>query len=408
MPKLLQAKPLNANALDAVKPGATRKELRDAGSRGLSFIVQPTGHRSWALRLRHNGERRKIALGTYPDMTLAAARERAGEVRADPDKALAVKADDATKTEADTVAAVWKRFLELHLDDRRLVRESTSKRLKPIFESHVLPKWKNRLVADIRKSDVIAILDAAQKRGISARNSTRTILSLFFNWAVGRAIIENAPTAGVSKLEEKSRERTLTEAEVKAIWNGCESLAFPFGPMFQLLMLTGARRDEIASLEWSEVEVKSRYITIPRQRTKSDSEHSIYLTDPALKILKSLPRLKDCKFVFSTTGDSASSGFSKAKTLLDKIAVCKPWRLHDLRRTFSTSLVPLGPTEITIEKCLNHTLKGPLAVYNRHPYTAEKKLAWEIWAAHVARIVSGEVASNVIPLQPSRTPEAVA
>lgn len=407
MPKLLTGKPLNANALDAVKPGSSRKEFRDAGSRGLSFIVQTTGHRSWALRLRHNGERRKIALGTYPEMSLAAARERASEVRADPDKALRTPEAAASTTEADTVAAVWTRFLELHLDDRRLVRESSSKRLKPIFEAHALPKWKKRLVADIRKSDVIAVLDDAQKRGISARNSTRTILSLFFNWAVGRAIIESAPTAGIPKLDEKSRERTLTEVELNAIWGASDSLAYPFGPMFQLLLLTGARRDEIASLEWSEVDLDARYITIPRERTKTDSEHAIYLTDAALEILTSLPRLKDCKFVFSTTGDSPSSGFSKAKALLDKIAPCKAWRLHDLRRTFSTGLVPLGINEIVIEKALNHTLKGPLAVYNRHPYTAEKKAAWEIWAAHVGRIVSGEVASNIIPLQPNRTAEAV-
>ncbi|MCW5693640.1 MAG: tyrosine-type recombinase/integrase [Pseudolabrys sp.] len=406
MPKLLQGKPLNANAIDAVKPGATRKELRDAGSRGLSFIVQPTGHRSWALRFRHEGERRKVTLGTYPQMSLAAARERASEVRADPDKALQVRAP-ASASEADTVAAVWKRFLELHLDDRRLVRESSSKRLKPIFEANVLPRWKKRLIADIRKSDVIAALDEAQKRGISARNSMRTILSLFFNWAVGRAIIENAPTAGIPKLDEKSRERTLAYPELKTIWQGCNSLAYPFGPMFQLLLLTGARRDEIASLEWSEVDLDARYITIPRERTKTDSEHAIYLTDAALEILKPLPRLKDCKFVFSTTGDSPSSGFSKAKALLDKIAPCKAWRLHDLRRTFSTGLVPLGVNEIVIEKALNHTLKGPLAVYNRHPYTTEKKAAWEIWTTHVGRIVTGEVASNVIPLQPSRTPEAI-
>ena len=395
MPKFTN-KPLVANTIDAIKPGRDRQEFHDAAMRGLSFIVQPTGTRTWAFRFRHNGQRRKIVLGTYPELSLANARTRAGEVIADPDKALQVKPDAA---DADLVADVWTRYVALHLNNRELVRESSAKRFQQLFESTILPKWKGRRIGEVGKREVVEVLDAAQARGISARNSTRTVLSSFFNWAAGRALIEDSPLAGVKKLEERSRDRVLSDAELKTIWHGCERMGFVFGPMFQLLMLTGARRDEIASLEWSEVDTESRYITIPKERTKTDSEHAIYLNDEALAIIEKLPRLADCKFVFSTTGDSPSSGFSKAKALLDKIApTAKPWRLHDLRRTFSTGLVPLGVSEITIEKCLNHTLKGPLGVYNRHDYAAEKKRAWEAWGDHVAGLVNAE--SNVVTLQP--------
>jgi len=394
MPKLLTAKPLDANKLATEKAGTERREIRDSGSRGLSFIIQPSGARSWALRLRHNDKRHKIHLGAYPDLSLSAARDKARDYRADPGKAI-----DREQAPADAglVSEAWARFVALHLSDRNLVRESSARRFQQLFESNVLPRWKARKLRDIAKRDVIEILDTAQKRGISARNSTRTVLSSFFNWAVGRDLINESPLAGVKKLEEKSRERVLSDDELRTIWHGCDRLGFVFGPMFQLLMLTGARRDEVAGMEWAELDLQNRLWTTGR--TKTDREHTVYLSDQALTIIESLPRLADCRYVFSTTGDSPSSGFSKAKALLDKIALTgKPWRLHDLRRTFTTNLVPLGVSEITIEKCLNHTLKGVMATYNRHPYTAEKQKAWEIWGAHVARIVSGKTASHVVPM----------
>jgi integrase len=398
MPRLSTAKPLNANALDAEKPGADRRELRDSASPGLSFVIQTTGTRSWALRLWHGGKFRKITLGQFPTMTLAAARDRARDVRADPNAAIEAKRQAATgQADADLIAAVWDEYKARHLST---IRESSADRFTAIFETHILPKWKNRRATEISKRDVLNIVDDASKRGPSAANSTITVLSSFFNWAVGRDIVAASPVVGVKKSAEESRERVLADGELKTIWAGCDKLGFVFGPMFQLLLLTGARRNEVAEMTLAEVNLKDRIWTIPAARTKNGVEHRIYLSDAAKTLIEKLPRIAGCKFLFSTTGDSASSGFSKAKATLDKLAKADPWRLHDFRRTAATGMARLGIPLATVEKALNHTsgsFGGIVGTYQRHTFAEETKVAFEAWGGFVQRLVAGD-AANVVPM----------
>jgi integrase len=139
------------------------------------------------------------------------------------------------------------------------------------------------------------------------------------------------------------------------------------------------------------------------------------LSEPAIRILSALPRVKDSDFVFSTTGKTSVSGFSRAKRHLDQ-AIAKlqesgdtpiaPWVLHDLRRTAATGLQRLGVRLEVTEAVLNHvsgSRAGVVGIYQRYTWADEKRMALCGWGAHLMALVSGEAADNVIPLRPLAT-----
>jgi integrase len=169
--------------------------------------------------------------------------------------------------------------------------------------------------------------------------------------------------------------------------------------MFQMLILTGARRTEIAALRWSEI--KDDTIILPRERTKSGEAHTIPLAPQALAILKDLPRIGPSDFVFTTNGRNPFIDFSGSKRRLDAITKIPPWRIHDLRRTVATGLQRLGINLQVIEAVLGHvggSRSGIVGVYQRHSFDAEKRTALEAWAREVERIVDGKPA-KVLPLR---------
>lgn len=228
--------------------------------------------------------------------------------------------------------------------------------------------------------------DAALARGPEARNTTIVALSSFFNWCLSRDLVAASPVT-VKKTEGKDRERVLTEAEIKTFWKGCDATGPIFGPMFQLLLLTGCRRDEVAAMEWSEI--NGDVWSIPGSRTKNGQPLDVFMTPQALAALASMPRVEGCAFVFSTNGRTYSTGFSKAKDALDKLAPISGYTLHDLRRTFATGLGKLGVPGPTIERCLNHTVPGVAGIYNRYAYAGEMAAAWKLWSDHVAGLLEG-------------------
>jgi integrase len=170
-------------------------------------------------------------------------------------------------------------------------------------------------------------------------------------------------------------------------------MAYPFGPAVRLLILTGARREEVGAMRWGEVDLVAKTWTLPGERTKNGIEHVVPLSDPALSILGRVPRIgRYDGFVFTTTGKTAVSGWSKAKVTLDAASGVPDWRLHDLRRTFATGLAGLGVSMPVVEKILNHvsgSFGGVAGVYQRHAFADEKRDALDKWAARVTAIAGG-------------------
>jgi integrase len=397
------AQKLTPKLVDNAKPRAARFEIPDGGCPGLYLVVQPTGAKSWALRYRVAGRAAKLTLGRAivlrvgertpsltdnAPLTLAAARELAArerrriELGADP-------AMDKRTQRADAVSTLAEQFLEQHAAKKR---PQTLAQYRSILRRLVLPAWDGRTVHSIRRRDVIDLAQrVARDRPILA-NRTLATVSKFFAWLVARDVIPASPVVGVERpVKERARERTLTDAELRAIWHAAGELGYPFGPCVRMLILTGCRRSEVTGARWDEI--KDGTWTIPGERVKNHLAHAVPLSRQAVELLDSVPRIVDCDFIFTANGQRPihSSSFGRAKTALDKLARLAPWTIHDLRRTAASGMQRLGVEIAIIEKCLNHTsgtFRGIVGTYQRHSYAAEKRAALQQWSDHVEALAA--------------------
>ena len=199
----------------------------------------------------------------------------------------------------------------------------------------------------------------------------------------------NPVTALPKPGDETRRDRVLNDAELIAVWNAAEKIGYPYGQATQLLILTGARRQEIAALRWSEF--RDAAIHLSGARTKNTLPHLIPLSSFACSILDSFPRKGD--FVFSLTGKFPVRNWSRAKADLDDFAgITEPFVIHDIRRSVATGLQKLKvPLEVT-EAVLGHvsgSRAGIVGIYQKHDYAPEKRAALEAWGAHVMGLVEG-------------------
>jgi integrase len=196
--------------------------------------------------------------------------------------------------------------------------------------------------------------------------------------------------------KERPRERTLTLEEVRAVYAATEHMGPLWRPYFRILLLTLQRRKEVAAMEWSEIKWDQRRWEMPGTITKNGHPHVVPLSEPARQILESryaLGRLGT--LVFTTTGRTPVSGFSKAKRRLDQFAVdhlqaatgqrFAPWTLHDLRRTFATIMNEEGAQEAHVDRVLNHVASASSAssvsrVYNRSQLLEQRVALLNRWA----------------------------
>jgi integrase len=400
---------LTARFVAVAKPkrnstGKVRSEYPDAACPGLHLIVQPSGSRSWAFRYRRRTDRKsvKLTIGKAGEggLSLAAARHAAAAARHRLDQGVApvTPVTGETGGGGDKIETAVAAFLELHA--RRKTRPSTAWATERAFNRIVLPAWRGRTVDSIRKRDVIELIEgvAASGRGYLA-NRTLGTLSKFFNWLVGRDVLAFSPVTGVEKPhEEEVRERTLTDAELRALWLACED-DDPFGQALRVLMLTGARRNEVSQMRWSEVDEDGTW-TLPRERSKNRRPHKISLPSHARAIIAAIPHVADCDFVFTADGKGPVTGWDKAKDRISTAAgiAADSWRLHDLRRTCASGMQRLGVSVPVIEKTLNHvsgTFRGIVGVYQQHDYADEIRIALQKWADRVEEIIGGKPATVV-------------
>lgn len=421
------ARPLTAQSVDKLKPNpAKRLEVPDGLLPGLYLIIQPSGARSWAVRYRRNGQTRKLTLGPYPTLTLAIARERARaalkavQAGEDPatDKRQAASAITAADDGAnDLISYQLDAFLARHV--RLKGRPRYAEEVERLLEREVRPLWGSRRVQDITRADVVALLDTLMDRGSpTTANRTFAAVRKFFNWLIERSVLNASPCTLVrAPHAETSRDRVLSDDELRWLWLASDRLGWPFGPFVRFLLLTGQRRDEVAKADRSELKQPDLW-TISRERTKNGIAHDVPLSQAAQAVIASLlPVAGRAGYLFTTTGNHAISGYSKAKARLDRLMLeyarteaqargedpdavtMLPWRLHDLRRTLASGLARLGHPPHVVEAVLNHTngtISGVAAIYNRYSYLAEKRHALEAWGRFVEALVTA-------PHQPIRS-----
>jgi integrase len=402
--------------VERVKPPANgRIEYFDAAFGGLALRVTERDHKSWSLHYRFGGRLRRLTIGTYPAIKPADARREASKaldrVRQGIDPALEKKVRRLTRApEADTFAVVLADYLQRYAAIN--TAESTYKQTKRALERDVLPAWGNLPISSITRAHAISLIDAIAASGAKVQaNRTLSRLRHLFNWAVERGRLPSSPIIGMkAPTKERARDRTLTDNELRWFLKSCKKIGWPFGTLAKLLLLTAQRRDEVGGIEWSEIDFDKKAWTIPRHRAKNDRSHEVHLSDAALSMLRSIPRVGN-GVVFAVNG-RAVSGFSHGKKRLDaamltarrdelgaKAEEIPHWILHDLRRTAATGMARLNIAPHVVDKVLNHvsgTIRGVAAVYNRFEYLEERRAALEAWGKYVTALAADQVVSSKV------------
>lgn len=436
---------MTAVSLDAIRPDGKRRDFADDACRGLTLAVLPSGSKAWFFRYRNAaGKQRTLPLGRYDAertadrVSLAAARKAADAARVavraggDPaaDKArarefAAVESDRLERGEvvkpSDIFATVWARFDADHITPA--LKASTAAKWRATYRNVFAPRWDARPLNSITSDDLAGMVHAL--RGTPhAADTARMVARVFFKWASSGAnkILAANPAAVIEKAKRgkeakaANNDRALSDQEIRWVWKACDRINPVFGGIVKTLILTGQRRDEVAAMPKSELDMAAGRWTLAGARSKNGKAHTVNLSDEALAVLAAVPMMDGSPFQFSTDGARPLSGYSKFKALLDaKVAevaaeecggpvTVQPWRIHDLRRSFASGCARLSVSLQVVERCLNHSsgsLGGLVAVYNRHGYEVEQAAAWQRWSSHVAAVVSG-APSNVVPLVPSQ------
>jgi integrase len=396
VPRLTE-KPLSAAFVTKVQPSDDRAEYPDASVRGLRLRVEPTGKKSWFALGRADGKLVRERLGEFPTMSLADARLKAVTVLGDLRKGTRPKAAAAAKRSVEMVVSEW---LKRDQSGNRSAAE-----VERSFRKDVLPQIGQMEIVAVGKADIHRLLDGIIDRNAPVEaNRVFSRLRRMFTWAVGRDYVSVSPIESMEAPSiEQSRDRVLTPEELRLIWNAAGRDGYPFGPMTQLLILTGQRLREVSDAQWPEVNLDKGIWTIPGARAKNGVEHVVHLAPAALEVLGTLPRYQGVEFLFTTTLTSPVSGFGRARARLSRGSGVTGWCFHDLRRTFATvASQDLGLNPVVVDRILNHvssTVRGVAAVYQRGQYLDQRKVALEAWARYVVDLGRTDQTGNVETLR---------
>jgi integrase len=411
-----------------VEEGRKDRLIFDTACPGLGVRLTARGTRTFLAQWTDRATRRKIRepLGVWGGITIEQAREaaraRLGAVAKGIDpmaermrrRAEAERERSELALTFDTLVSEW---AALHLAQRR--ERYRAEAVRAI--GHAFPELLKRPAARITRADAVNALDKLVRAGKAAMaGRTLAYARAAFRWAEMRGKVPANPFQGLPIATGVTvRERVLSDAELVDVWSAAGEQGYPWGPFFRLAMLTLQRREEVAGMRWSEIAEDLSLWTLPGERMKTGKPHDVHLSEAVRAILRAIPRVEGCDFVFSTTGNTTISGFSKAKAALDtaimraraeaaqqakrKREPLAPWRTHDLRRSGVSALARLGFDSIVVDKILAHQpakLLGVASVYQRHDFARERAAALDAWAAHVL----GIEANNVVVLGPPDRP----
>ncbi len=424
---------ITKTAVESIEPGTSDVFVWDAGDRstkGFGVKVTPSGSRVYVFQYRAGGrgaKTKRYTIGKHGVWTADKARaeaERLARLVGQGGDPLAEK-QERQRQAVDLAFAAY--ACDVFRDGYAKVEWAKSYGLvERTLRLHLIPVLGNKPLPKITKADITVVFDRLPGKNAGTRRNTFTVLRRLFRVAVARGDLDRSPLEGVDPPRAPaSRDRVLTDDELVTVWKAAGTLGYPFGPYFQLLILTGQRREEVAGLEWAELDRPAALWTLPAGRAKNGVVQLVHLTDAVIEILDAMPDVKRAGkvtwprkgHVLTTNGTTSVSGYSKAKTRLDKaIAVLRqeeagegvklepfaPWRAHDLRRTLATGLQRLGVRFEVTEAVLNHisgAKAGVAGVYQRHDWRDEKRAALGAWGRHVAGLLEpAAVESNVVSI----------
>lgn len=393
MPAHAARKALNPRMIAALPPAPVgkKRDVMDSLVPNFGVCVSDRGNKSFVLIKRMPGARNaaRHTLAKVGAIDLAAAREMARRWLEAIANGVDPRASDsaAERERRNAFDAVLEDYIERRLTGKK--RDEIARALRREFGK----PWKGRPIREITTEDVATIvLGKARSAPTQARN-VLSHLGRFFRWAVACGKVPFSPAAQIrpSDLLGKvtPRSRVLTDDELGRVWRAAKETAYPWGPIYLLLILTGVRLNEVADAQWSEIDMRGKVWTIPGSRMKGKLDHVIPLPPATVQLLQSLPRWNQGDYVFSNTGGVKPvtvSDFVKGR--MDVKARVYDWRNHDIRRTVRTHLsaIPTIP-EVVRELMVAHKRKGIERVYDLHSYPGEKREGFLAWQQRLATLI---------------------
>ena len=401
-------------------PDKDRMDIFDAITPGLSLRITKSGSKSWVVNYRSPVERdrrgqskvKRFTLGRYPRLSLVNAREEASEVMRkiaegdDPQKERAGARLGASPYGADpvTVEEGVARYIDEHVKVRNKPRQRADGTVlwerEQLLQRHVVSQLGGMAISDVTRKDVLAMHRHIERTsGATTADRAAEALRAAFNWLDDAELVESVPALRLKRKEKQSRHRVLSDEEIRTLWHGLDADG-PFGAIVRILLLTGQRRAEVAGMRWEELDLGNRVWSLPEKRTKNNLPHDVPLSEGVLRDLTDRPRIGE--HVFTTTGMTPFSGYSRSKERLDRRTGFSDWTLHDLRRTFITRLNELGVPPHIGEACVNHisgiAKAGVAGVYNKAKYLPERIAAMERWATVLHVIIAEQGDDNAVPI----------
>ena len=409
-----------ARSIESLKdatPEQGRYEVWEDNGGGLGLRVSKTGRKTWIMLYRFDGRPRRLTLGTFGNGSEQLSLAKAHKAHADAMAELEQSRDPGDKAvtqrrearKAPTVAELADEYIERYAKPKK--RSWAEDRR--ILDFDVLPAWKGRKAASIRRRDVIDLLDSIVDRGAGIQaNRTLACVRKMFNFAVERDIVTGSPVIGIkAPASENRRDRVLNPNEVRqlltVLMNGHgdrpeDQLSMSRGIRLalRLQLLTGQRKQEVTGAEWANFDLPGRIWTIPGEKAKNGRPHRVPLSPQALEVIEEVRALSEGNaHLFPARhgpGPITAESINRAVYRdADIIGIAK-WTPHDLRRTAATLMSENGTQRLVIAKVLNHVSvdNTVTAVYDRHSYDLEKRQALEGLGRRVAAIIDGEE-SNV-------------
>jgi integrase len=359
---------------------------------GFGLRLRESGTRTWIYRYRLGKRQFSISLGNAKSVPLVTARQNAAQLEAK------IRLGGNPTLEKQTAIAEVNNtvgpLIDQYLDERQSEwRPNSLREVKRHLLLYAKPLHGLPINAVSQRSISSLLADIARSSGEVTSNRLRASLGTFLSWVIrqGIKLPDGNVASNTAPRKEKSRERVLTDAEIRTVWHACDDDT-DHGHILKLLLLTGQRAAEIGSLRWDEV--FGDQIVLSGERTKNKRPHIIPLSPPAQAILHKL-KVAGRTMIFGRDDSNGFAGWGVCKQRLDeRIAkgngVMVPWVVHDLRRTAATGMSGLGVQPHIVEAVLNHVSghrAGVAGIYNRASYATEKREALNLWAEHILAIV---------------------
>jgi integrase len=382
-------------------PAGKRHDYWDTKVPGFGVRTTDRGAKSYVLYTRYPPSKSpaRRALGDAGKMTLAAGRKKAREWLDLIEQGIDPAARHQQAEEHDRRVTFGK-VAEDWLSEVVRGRQRQARTVELDLRREFIPRWGKRPITGISALDIRDAIKEVKERAPSQARNILGHLKRLFAWAEAQQVYgldqspvdRLKPTAIVGK--KNSRQRVLTDTEMRALWRAAEKLGYPYGDVFRLLALTGQRKSEVAEARWCEFDLQKKLWVIPPERMKGDAAHEVPITDDAMTLLASLPRFNGGDYLFSTTfGARPVNGFSTAKVNLDYAMrvelghAVDPFVTHDVRRTMRTGLSALPIPDRVRELVIAHAQQGMHKVYDQHSYREEKRHALNLWAARLRNII---------------------